>query len=51
MQEAYDDEEAWREERLMKPDRAILAWRRLVAEKARGYQAPPRAPAPPGSLD
>ncbi len=51
MQEAYADESAWRDERLMKPDRALLAWRRLVAERARGYQPPPTSVAPPNSFD
>jgi hypothetical protein len=51
MQEAYEDEQAWRSEHLTKPDRALLTWRRLVHEHARGFQPPPTAPPARGAVD
>lgn len=51
MQEVFVNEEEWSNEQLMKPDMAIIYWRRMVNEHARGFQGPARFPAPTEWID
>ncbi|WP_187437898.1 Rieske 2Fe-2S domain-containing protein [Actinomadura decatromicini] len=51
LQEVFANEDEWSSEQLMKPDMALIHWRRLVHGHARGFQGPPRFAAPKDSVD
>lgn len=51
LQEVFYNEGEWSAEQLMKPDMALIQWRRLVNEHARDFQPPARFPAPKDWVD